>query len=159
MLGWIQRINRSSIKTPLDLKLIWINEPLQTSIPLELVFTAPARWAQEPLSQPISGFLHNLLEGLHEITFSTTSREWQLPRVTNQWRLLEDSLVPQSSNPWCNALGCSHTHKNAIPNQRVRERGRPVQICQGSFQSGQESPLMVGHGIYIGIPSKSSRTI
>jgi hypothetical protein len=35
--------NRSSIKTPLDLKLVRTKEPLHTSIPLELLFTVPVR--------------------------------------------------------------------------------------------------------------------
>jgi hypothetical protein len=35
--------NRSSIKTPLDLKLVRTKEPLHTLIPLELLFTAPVR--------------------------------------------------------------------------------------------------------------------
>jgi hypothetical protein len=38
--------NRSSIKTPLDLEPVRTKEPLHTSIPLELLFTAPARRAQ-----------------------------------------------------------------------------------------------------------------
>ena len=67
---------------PLDLDPARINEPLQTSILLELLFTTPVG-EHKNLSQPISGLLHNLLEGLHEITFSKPSREWQLPRVTS----------------------------------------------------------------------------
>jgi hypothetical protein len=35
--------NRSSIKTPLDLEPVRTREPLHTSIPLELLFTAPVR--------------------------------------------------------------------------------------------------------------------
>jgi hypothetical protein len=35
--------NRSSIKTPLDLEPVRTKEPLHTSIPLELLFTAPVR--------------------------------------------------------------------------------------------------------------------
>jgi hypothetical protein len=35
--------NHSSIKTPLDLEPVRNKEPLYTSIPLELLFTAPAR--------------------------------------------------------------------------------------------------------------------
>jgi hypothetical protein len=35
--------NRSSIKTPLDLEPVRTKEPLHTSIPLELLFTAPMR--------------------------------------------------------------------------------------------------------------------
>jgi hypothetical protein len=35
--------NHSSIKAPLDLELIRTKEPLHTSIPLELLFTAPVR--------------------------------------------------------------------------------------------------------------------
>jgi hypothetical protein len=35
--------NRSSIKAPLDLELVRTKEPLHTSIPLELFFTAPER--------------------------------------------------------------------------------------------------------------------
>jgi hypothetical protein len=38
--------NRSSIKTTLDLEPVRTKEPLHTSIPLELLFTAPVRWAQ-----------------------------------------------------------------------------------------------------------------
>jgi hypothetical protein len=34
---------RSSIKEPLDLEPIRTKEPLHTSIPLELLFTAPVR--------------------------------------------------------------------------------------------------------------------
>jgi hypothetical protein len=45
----------------------WINEPLETSIPIELPFTAPARRAQD-LSQEQPGLLHNLLEGLNGST-------------------------------------------------------------------------------------------
>ena len=47
---------------PLDLEPAWIKEPLHTSIPLELHFTTPVRWAQD-LSQPKSGLLNNLLGG------------------------------------------------------------------------------------------------
>jgi hypothetical protein len=50
-------------------------------------------------------------------TFSKPSRERQLPRVTNRWCLVEDSVVPQRSNSWCNALGCSYTLKNATTKQ------------------------------------------
>jgi hypothetical protein len=35
--------NRSSLKAPLDLELVRTKEPLHTSIPLELLFTAPVR--------------------------------------------------------------------------------------------------------------------
>jgi hypothetical protein len=35
--------NCSSIKEPLDLELVRTKEPLHTSIPLELLFTAPVR--------------------------------------------------------------------------------------------------------------------
>jgi hypothetical protein len=35
--------NRSSIKAPLDLEPVRIKEPLHTSIPLELLFTAPVK--------------------------------------------------------------------------------------------------------------------
>jgi hypothetical protein len=35
--------NRSSIKAPLDLELVRTKEPLHTTIPLELLFTAPER--------------------------------------------------------------------------------------------------------------------
>ena len=55
--------------------------------------------------------------------FSKPSRRRQPPRVTSWWRLLEDSLVPQGSNTWCNALGCSHTLKNATTKQCEWERG------------------------------------
>ena len=55
--------------------------------------------------------------------FSKPSRRRQPPRVTSWWRLLEDSLVPQTSNTWCNALGCSHTLKNATTKQCEWERG------------------------------------
>ena len=50
----------SSIKNSLDLEQAWIKELLHTSIPLELLFTTPVRWAQD-LSQPKSGLLNNLL--------------------------------------------------------------------------------------------------
>ena len=105
---------------------------LHTSIPLELLFTTPVRWAQD-LSQPKSGLLNNLL-GLHEILFSKPSRERQLPRVTSRWRLLEVSLVPQSSNFWCNALGSSHTLKNAISKQVCVREG-----CLSSMMSSMQS--------------------
>ena len=101
---------------PHDLEPAWIKELLHTSIPLELLFTTPVRWAQN-LSQPKSGSSTISLEELHEIHFSKPSRERQLPRVTSRWRLLEVSLGPQSSNSWCNALGYSHTLKNAISKQ------------------------------------------
>jgi hypothetical protein len=35
--------NHSSIKAPLDLETVRAKEPLHTSIPLELLFTAPMR--------------------------------------------------------------------------------------------------------------------
>jgi hypothetical protein len=35
--------NHSSIKAPLDLETVRTKEPLHTSIPLELLFTAPVR--------------------------------------------------------------------------------------------------------------------
>jgi hypothetical protein len=35
--------NRSSIKAPLDLELVRTKEPVHTSIPIELLFTAPVR--------------------------------------------------------------------------------------------------------------------
>jgi hypothetical protein len=35
--------NRSSMKPPLDLEPVRTKEPLHTSIPLELLFTAPVR--------------------------------------------------------------------------------------------------------------------
>ena len=47
---------------PLDLEPAWIKEPLHTSIPLELLFTTPVRWAQD-LSQLKSGLLNNLFGG------------------------------------------------------------------------------------------------
>jgi hypothetical protein len=57
-------------------------EPLHTSIPLELLFTAPVRWAQVTTRnpEPHTTFL------LASTDSSTTkpSRKRQLPRVTNQ---------------------------------------------------------------------------
>jgi hypothetical protein len=35
--------NHSSIKAPLDLELVRTKEPLENSIPLEMLFTAPVR--------------------------------------------------------------------------------------------------------------------
>ena len=59
----------------------------------------------------------------HRFHFSKPSRRRQPPRVTSWWCLLKDSLVLQSSNTWCNALGCSHTLKNATTKQCEWERG------------------------------------
>ena len=117
---------------PLDLELTWINEPLQTLIPLELLFTTPVRWAQDP-SQQISGLHKNLLGGLHEINSSKLSRERQLPRVTSRWRLLEVSLMRQSSNSWCLS---SHTLKNAISKQVCVREG-----CLSSKMSSMQSKM------------------
>ena len=130
----------------LDLKPAWINEYLQISIPLELHFTTPARWAQRPLtSQPILGLLHNLLEGLNGFIFFKPSRKWQLPRVISRWCLLEDSLVSQSSDSWCNALGCSHTPKNATSKQSEWERGSGwLKNVKKAFQSAKHARPWLG---------------
>jgi hypothetical protein len=45
--------NHSSIKAPLDLDPVRTKEPLRSSIPLELLFTAPVRWAQDLSQQEI----------------------------------------------------------------------------------------------------------
>jgi hypothetical protein len=45
--------NRSSIKAQLDLEPVRTKEPLHTSIPLELLFTALVRWAQDLSQQEI----------------------------------------------------------------------------------------------------------
>ena len=79
---------------------------------------SPLRWGEHKTSYNQNrGSSTISLEVLHEIHFSKPSRERQLPRVTSWWRLLEVSLMPQSSNSWCNALGSSHTLKNAISKQ------------------------------------------
>src|SRR5579883_2473715 len=51
--------NRSSIKPPLDLEPVKTKEPLHTSNPLELLFTAPVRRAPN-LSQNNTGPSHKL---------------------------------------------------------------------------------------------------
>ena len=109
-------------RIPLDLEPAWTSNLSKPRFH-ESCSSPLRRGEHKDLSQLISGLLHNILEGLHEINSSKPSRERQLPRVTSRWRLVEDSLVPQSSNSWYNALGCSHTHKNAIPMQRVCDRG------------------------------------
>ena len=48
--------NRSSIKPTLDLEPVRTKEPLHTSVPLELLFTAPVRRAPN-LSQSTPGLL------------------------------------------------------------------------------------------------------
>jgi hypothetical protein len=72
MLRWIQAfdslpyqlslLQQGLTKEELDLKRNQYLEPLQISIPLELLFTAPARRARHLTRTP--GHLHNLLEGL-----------------------------------------------------------------------------------------------
>ena len=74
-----------------------------------------------------------------ELFFSKPSREQQLPRVTSWWRLLEVSLMPQSSNSWCNALGSSHTLKNAISKQVCVREG----CLSSSMQSKWPAILLV----------------
>ena len=92
----------------------------------------------KPLTTEIGAPQQFPLEVLHEIHFSKPSRERQLPRVTSRWRLLEVSLVPQSSNSWCNALGYSHTLKNAISKQVcLRERDGSILICQECSPNGR----------------------
>ena len=101
------------------------------------------------------GHLHNLLEGLHEITLSKAYREQQLSRVIGWWLLLENSLVPQSWNSWYNALGCSHTHKDAISKQRVGERetwGSLLKYVKETFKMGQQTSPTTGHQVYIATP-------
>ena len=133
---------------PLDLEPAWIKEPLQTSIPLELLFTTPMRWAQD-LSQPKSGLLNNLLGGAPRNPLLKPSRERQLPRVTSWWRLLEVSLMPQSSNSWCNALGSSHTLKNAISKQVcVREGCLSSNVSRMLSKWPRETPNGRALGIY-----------
>ena len=148
MLRWIPRINRFSIKKTFDLELTWIKKPLQTSIPLELLFTTPMRWAQTSHNQ-FRGSSTIFLEVLHEIHSSKLSRKRQLPRVTSQWRLLEVFLVPQNSNSWCNALGCSHTLKYAISKQVcVRERWLSSIVSRMQSKWPRESPNGQALGIY-----------
>ena len=145
---WIQSFNRFSIKTSLDLEPAWDNEPLQTSIPLEFLFTTPVRWAQTSNNRN-RGSSTISLEELHEILFSKPSRERQLPRVTSWWRLLEVSLMPQSSNSWCNALGSSHTLKSAISKQVcVREGCLSSIVSSMQSKSPKERPDGRALGIY-----------
>jgi hypothetical protein len=54
--------NHSSIKAPLDLELVRTKEPLQNSIPLEMLFTAPVRWAQDLLQQEIQSHTQSSYE-------------------------------------------------------------------------------------------------
>jgi hypothetical protein len=52
--------NHSSIKTPLDLEPVRTKEPLHTSIPLELLFTAPGG-EHNTSHNTKSGATHNFL--------------------------------------------------------------------------------------------------
>ena len=119
-------------------------DALRTSVLLELLFASPVGRAQHP-SQIKPGLLHNLLERLNGFTFSKSSRERQLPRVISQWRLLEDSLVPQSSDSWCNALGCSHTPKNTTSKQSEWKRGSGfLKNVKKAFQSAKRAHPRLG---------------
>ena len=109
-----------------------------------------ARGEHKDLSQPILGHLHNLLEGLHKITFSKPSRERQLPRVTSWWRLLKDFLVPQSSNSWRTTLECFYSHKDAISKQRVSERERErEETCSNMLMKLSNGPRHLQQGACI----------
>ena len=118
---------------PLDLEPARIKEPLHTSIPQSC--SSPLRWGEHKTSHNRNrGSSTISLEELHEIHFSKPSRERRLPRVTSWWRLLEVSLMPQSSNSWCNALESPHTLKNAISKQVCVREG-----CLNSIVSSMQS--------------------
>jgi hypothetical protein len=66
------------------------------------------------------------------------SRRRQPPTVTSRWCLLEDSLVPQSLNSWCNALGCSQSHEDATSKPSEWEKwGRRLKYFKEAFQSAK----------------------
>ena len=80
----------------LDFKPNQSLEPLQTSISLELHFTAPVRRAQ-CLSQEQPWPLHNLFEELNSFTTSKPSRRHQPPRVTSQDKLNSHQMLKAQS--------------------------------------------------------------
>ena len=132
----------------LDLEPAWIKEPLHTSIPLELLFITPVRWAQN-LSQPKSGLRNNLLGGAPRNPLLQAIYGAATPRVTSRWCFLEVSLVPQSSNSWCNALGCSQTLTNAISKQVcVREGSLSSMMSRMMSKWPREPPKGRAMGIY-----------
>ena len=88
-----------------------IKEPLQTSFPLELLFATPVSQSTRTSHKLNRGSFTISFEGLNDSSTSKPSRRRQPPKVTSQWCLLEDSLVPQCSNKGCNALGSSLSHK------------------------------------------------
>jgi hypothetical protein len=114
--------SRSSIKTLLDLEPVKTQEPLHTSISLELLFTAPMRWAQDLSQQEIqthtqsSCELQRTLPPLSRLG-SANFQEYQINH------LLDDSLVPQGSKTWCNALDALNLTKDATPKPSKWERG------------------------------------
>jgi hypothetical protein len=95
---------------------------------------------------------HNLLECL--MVYSKPSKRQQPQRVTCRWRLLEESLVLQSSNHSKPSTRSSHTH-NGSKNTYVRKsRAQVGHVCTWN---GKESFLAQGGWVFIGTAPKTSR--
>jgi hypothetical protein len=136
--------NRSSIKTLLHLEPVGTKEPLHTSIPLELLFTAPVRWAQHLSQHEIrshaqsSSELQRILPPPSRLG-SENFQEWQLNH------LLHDSLVPQRSKSWCNALESLNLTKNETTKPSEWERWE-AELYKGvwTFQSAKRGSPTLG---------------
>jgi hypothetical protein len=131
--------NRSSIKTPLDLEPVRTKESLHTSIPLELLFTAPVRWAQYLSQHEIRSHTQSFCE-LQRILLPPShlgSDNFEEEQINH---LLDDSLVPQWSKPWCNTLEALNLTKNATTKPSEWERGEG-EVYKGvwTFQSANRS--------------------
>ena len=90
----------------------------------------------------------------HGFHSSKPSRKRQPPRVTSQWRLLEESLVPQSSRTLESSTRISHTHNGSRKACVWRERALTRQVC---CSNGQEGFLARDGGVFIAHTPKTSR--
>jgi hypothetical protein len=106
------------------------------------------RWAQDLLQQEIRSHTQSSCE-LQRILPPPSrlgSGNFQEQQINH---LLDDSLVPQRSKPWCNALDALNLTKDATTKQCERERsGRALQGSM-NLSKCQEGASQPGHGVFI----------
>jgi hypothetical protein len=113
-----------------------------------LLFTALVRWAQDLSQQEIRSHAQSSCE-LQRILPPPSrlgSGNFQEQQINH---LLDDSLVPQRSKPWCNALEDLKLTKNATTKPSEWEmRGRALQGSM-NLSKCQEKLSQLGHGVFI----------
>jgi hypothetical protein len=116
---------------------------------LELYLTTPTKVCTRPLTLSSQSSFKIFFSRFRSLHTSKPSRRQQHPRVTSQYRLLDNSWVPQLWNTWCNAQWCSQSHKICNPRQYMWEKcGGGHKYVKEPFQMAIEPPRGEGTGIY-----------